>query len=81
MQSPGCYWVNIERQGDARQLCRQIINAQGADTRAALVCCGERPKELMADLPPSGAENPGPPASLPLFTLPEKKVRSPSADL
>ncbi|WP_213991056.1 cellulose biosynthesis protein BcsE [Sodalis sp. dw_96] len=73
MQSHGCYWVNIERQGDARQLCRQIINAQGAATRAALICCGDSPEQLLEGLPPPDTENAGPPASLPLFRLPEKK--------
>lgn len=83
MQSRGCYWVNIERQADARQLCRQIINAQGAATRGALICCGDGPERLLEGLPSTGAEGAGPPASLPLFTLPEKKsaLRRLTADL
>ncbi|WP_114195081.1 cellulose biosynthesis protein BcsE [Edaphovirga cremea] len=73
MQAHGCYWVNIERHSDARQLCRQIITAQGAKTRVALICCGEEPDKILIDLPPSSDLFAGSPEKMPLYTLPEKK--------
>src|SRR5476649_1729888 len=74
MQPGSCYWVNIQRHGDARQLCRQTLSAQNPATRAALISCGERPAELLSDLPADDASHPGPPTKLLLFTLPEKKA-------
>ncbi len=74
MQPGGCYWVNIQRQCDARRLCRQTIRTQSLETRTALISCGERPERLLSDLPAADDRNPGPPEKLLLFTLPEKKA-------
>ncbi|MDK1705494.1 cellulose biosynthesis protein BcsE [Serratia rubidaea] len=68
MQSPGFYWINSDRQLDANLLCRQIIAAQSADSRAALICSGERPDALLNDLASPALHK------LPLYTLPEKKA-------
>ncbi|MCL9685463.1 cellulose biosynthesis protein BcsE [Legionella maioricensis] len=68
MQSPGFYWINIDRPIDAKRFCRQIITALPATARAALICQGEKPELLLEDLTPVSVKK------LPLFTLPEKKM-------
>ncbi|AHG20396.1 cellulose biosynthesis protein BcsE [Chania multitudinisentens RB-25] len=68
IQSPGFYWVNIDRQADANLFCRQVIAAQTADSLLALICCGDNPSNVMADLSSPAV------AKLPLYTLPEKKA-------
>ena len=68
MQSPGFYWVNIDRQNDANLLCRQIIAAQMENSQLALICSGDQPDKLLTE-PLSSALK-----KLPLYTLPEKKA-------
>ncbi|MFP3435283.1 BcsE family c-di-GMP-binding protein, partial [Paraburkholderia sp. SIMBA_061] len=43
MQSPGLYWVNVDRQTDATLLCQQTPAAQAATSQVALICSGEKP--------------------------------------
>lgn len=68
MQSPGFYWVNSYRQSDAALLCRQIIAAQSADDKLALICSGDQPEKLLA--PPLSSAL----SKFPLYSLPEKKA-------
>ncbi|WP_273868572.1 cellulose biosynthesis protein BcsE [Serratia odorifera] len=68
MQSPGFYWVNIDRQTDAQLLCRQIISAQPESARAALICSGEKPDKVLNSLTSAKLNK------LPLYTLPEQKA-------
>lgn len=68
MQSPGFYWVNVDRQIDANLLCRQIIAAQTEDSLLALICSHDKPSHLLADLPSPAIKK------LPLYTLPDKKA-------
>ncbi|KFK93686.1 MULTISPECIES: cellulose biosynthesis protein BcsE [unclassified Serratia (in: enterobacteria)] len=68
MQSPGFYWVNVDRQIDANLLCRQIITAQTEDSLLALICSHDKPSHLLADLPSPAIKK------LPLYTLPDKKT-------
>ncbi|WP_116475515.1 cellulose biosynthesis protein BcsE [Zobellella maritima] len=65
MQAPGLYWLNADRRQDAVLLCRQVIGSQPADTRAALICAGGAPAEVVDELEYGG------PQKLPLFSLPE----------
>ncbi|GHA16005.1 cellulose biosynthesis protein BcsE [Oceanisphaera arctica] len=65
MQAPGLYWVHADRQADATSLCRQVIGCQSAETRAALICAGSSPAEIVEGLGDVG------PQALPLFSLPE----------
>ncbi|HEF7270612.1 TPA: cellulose biosynthesis protein BcsE [Yersinia enterocolitica] len=67
MQAPGFYWVNIERQVDANLFCQQLIRSQPENTRAALICSGQKPENLLSNVAHSG------PSKLPLFTLPAQK--------
>ncbi len=67
MQAPGFYWVNIERQVDANLFCQQLIRSQPENTRAALICSGQKPENLLSNVAHSG------PCKLPLFTLPAQK--------
>ncbi|CCO68087.1 TPA: cellulose biosynthesis protein BcsE [Yersinia enterocolitica] len=67
MQAPGFYWVNIERQVDANLFCQQLIRSQPENTRAALICSGQKPESLLNNIAHSG------PSKLPLFTLPAQK--------
>lgn len=69
MQSPGFYWVNIDRQSDANLFCRQIIAAQAEDAQLAVICSGNQADTLLAT-PLSPAIK-----KLPLYSLPEKKRR------
>lgn len=68
MQSPGFYWVNVDRQTDANLLCRQVISAQTEDSLLALIYGGDRPDNLLTDLPSPAVKK------LPLYSLPEKKA-------
>ncbi|CAI1067749.1 cellulose biosynthesis protein BcsE [Serratia ficaria] len=68
MQSPGLYWVNIDRQTDAGLLCQQTLAAQAATSKAALICSGEKPDRLLAELASPALKK------LPLYQLPEKKA-------
>ncbi len=65
MQTPGLYWIHADRKADAIVLCRQVIGIQPADTRAALICVGGAPAEIVEGLGEVG------PRTLPLFSLPE----------
>ncbi|MBD8215351.1 cellulose biosynthesis protein BcsE [Erwinia persicina] len=62
MQPPGCYWVTVSRQEDARLLIRQTIAAQRALT---LISTAEKPQSLLTPAPQGG------PNKIPLFSLPE----------
>ncbi|MGL5387183.1 MAG: cellulose biosynthesis protein BcsE [Enterobacterales bacterium] len=68
MQSPGLYWVNIDRQSDANLFCRQIVAAQAESTQLALICSGDQADRLLAT-PLTSAIN-----KVPLYSLPEKKA-------
>ncbi|VTR49687.1 cellulose biosynthesis protein BcsE [Serratia fonticola] len=68
MQSPGFYWVNIDRQNDANLFCRQIIAAQEENSQLALICSGNQVDTLLAT-PLSPAIK-----KFPLYSLPEKKA-------
>lgn len=68
MQSPGFYWVNIDRQADASLFCRQIIAAQSESSQLALICSGSQPDQLLAEHHDSALKK------LPLYLLPEKKA-------
>ncbi|MFZ1871239.1 MAG: cellulose biosynthesis protein BcsE [Chania sp.] len=68
MQSPGFYWVNVDRQTDANLFCRQIVTAQAEDSALALICSGDNPGNVLADLPSPAVKK------LPLYALPEKKA-------
>ncbi|AKP33750.1 cellulose biosynthesis protein BcsE [Yersinia aleksiciae] len=67
IQAPGFYWVNIERQIDAHLFCQQIIRHQPENTRAALICSGVKPEQILNNIMDYG------PAKLPLFTLPAQR--------
>lgn len=69
MQAPGLYWINIDRQSDAALLCRQVIAAQPATHKVALICSGDKPERLLAELASPALQK------LPLYQLPEKKPR------
>lgn len=58
MQPPGCYWVTVSRQEDARLLIRQTIAAQRALT---LISTAEKPQSLLTPAPQGG------PNKIPLF--------------
>lgn len=62
LQPPGCYWVTVNRQADARLLVRQVIAAQRALT---LISTAEKPQTLLTPAPLGGPNN------IPLFSLPE----------
>lgn len=62
MQSPGCYWVTVDRQEDARLLVRQIVAAQ---PMLALIGTVAEPPELLL---PDGLVNS---ADVAFFALPE----------
>jgi cellulose biosynthesis protein BcsE len=68
MQSPGFYWVNIDRQSDANLFCRQIVAAQAENAQLALICSGDQADQLLAT-PLAAAIN-----KFPLYSLPEKKA-------
>ncbi|CAM3853395.1 cellulose biosynthesis protein BcsE [Serratia silvae] len=68
MQSPGLYWVNIDRQSDANLLCRQLIAAQAKNDRLALIGSGDQADKLLATPLSAGIKK------LPLYSLPEKKA-------
>ncbi len=68
MQAPGLYWINIDRQSDAALLCRQVIAAQPATHKVALICSGDKPESLLAELASPALQK------LPLYQLPEKKA-------
>lgn len=69
MQTPGFYWVNIDRQNDANLFCRQIIAAQEENAQLALICSGNQADILLAT-PLSPAIT-----KFPLYSLPEKRRR------
>lgn len=69
MQAPGLYWVNIDRQTDANLLCQQTLAAQAATSQVALICSGEKPDRLLAELASPALKK------IPLYQLPEKKPR------
>lgn len=69
MQAPGLYWINVDRQSDAALLCRQVIAAQPATHKVALICSGDKPESLLAELASPALQK------LPLYQLPEKKPR------
>lgn len=62
LQAPGCYWVTVNRQEDARLLLRQVVAAQRALT---LISSTEKPQALLMPAPQGG------PNKIPLFSLPE----------
>ncbi|GAA3549947.1 cellulose biosynthesis protein BcsE [Zobellella aerophila] len=64
LQSSGLYWVHADLQVDALSLCRQAIGSQPASTKAALICAGGAPAEIVEGLGDRG------PQTLPLFSLP-----------
>lgn len=68
MQSPGFYWVNVDRKTDADRLCQQILTAQTATSQVALICSGEKPDRLLAELVSPALKK------IPLYQLPEKKA-------
>lgn len=68
MQSPGFYWVNIDRQTDANLLCWQIITTQTEDSSLALIYSGDKPDNLLTDRPSPSVKK------LPLYSLPGKKA-------
>ncbi|CAI2514568.1 cellulose biosynthesis protein BcsE [Serratia proteamaculans] len=68
MQAPGLYWVNIDRQTDANLLCQQTLAAQAATSQVALICSGEKPDRLLAELASPALKK------IPLYQLPEKKA-------
>lgn len=61
MRPPGCYWITVDRQSDARRLARQVIGAQSALT---LIGADETPQALLTP-PPTGITE-----KIPMFTLP-----------
>jgi cellulose biosynthesis protein BcsE len=65
LQSPGFYWITIQRQEDARIVLRQVISHQSA---ATLVSADEKPVTLLTPDPVGG------PARIPLFSLPATKT-------
>ncbi|TFZ53728.1 cellulose biosynthesis protein BcsE [Serratia proteamaculans] len=67
MQAPGLYWVNIDRQTDANLLCQQTLAAQAATSQVALICSGDKPDRLLAELASPALKK------IPLYQLPEKK--------
>lgn len=67
MQSPGFYWINSDRKMDADRMCLHIIRELDAASRAALICGGDEPHPLMAQLTEARV------SKLPLFIIPEKK--------
>lgn len=62
MQPPGCYWITVNRQEDARRLVRQTIASQRALT---LISSVDKPQSLLSPAPQGG------PNKIPLFSLPE----------
>lgn len=68
MQSPGFYWINCDRKNDADAICRQTIHTLPLQARAALICGGEEPEHILANLTGVVIKK------LPLFKLPEKKA-------
>ncbi|QTF10454.1 cellulose biosynthesis protein BcsE [Brenneria izadpanahii] len=68
LQSPGFYWVNIERESDATLFCQQLISAQTNDTRMALICCEENNEPLFTPLFLTKLKQ------TPYYILPEKKA-------
>ncbi len=64
LQQPGCYWLTVNRQEDARLLVRQVITAQRALT---LMSTTEKPQALLTP-PPQGGPN-----KIPMFSLPETR--------
>ncbi|CAI1159544.1 MAG TPA: cellulose biosynthesis protein BcsE [Serratia grimesii] len=68
MQAPGFYWVNVDRQTDASLLCQQILAAQAVTSQVALICSGEKPDRLLAELASPALKK------IPLYQLPEKKA-------
>ncbi|HFV9295690.1 TPA: BcsE family c-di-GMP-binding protein, partial [Serratia fonticola] len=49
MQSPGFYWVNVDREIDANLLCRQLIMTQAENAKLALICSGDQPDKLLTE--------------------------------
>ncbi|WP_417616606.1 cellulose biosynthesis protein BcsE [Oceanisphaera sp.] len=64
MQPAGLYWIHADREVDAIQWCRQVIGEQSRESKAALICVGLTPDEV---LPPQVDVGP---VSVPLFSLP-----------
>lgn len=64
LQTPGFYWLSIQRPEDARVLLRQVISHQ---KQATLVSAAEKPQQLLTPDPPAG------PARIPLYSLPANK--------
>ena len=63
---PRALLINIDRQSDAALLCRQVIAAQPATHKVALICSGDKPDRLLAELASPALQK------LPLYQLPEK---------
>lgn len=64
---PGFYWINIDRKIDAEHMCRHIIRALNADSKAAVICNSEDPKIFLGELGPISVKK------VPLFSMVEKK--------
>lgn len=69
MQAPGFYWLNVDREQDAKTFFRQMIAAQHGGCRAALVSVGTPPGEV------AGADDgfSAGPEKLPLYLLPQEQ--------
>lgn len=69
MQTPGLYWLNVDREQDAKTFTNQMIAAQPIDCNAALISIGAPPAEIVG-----GPENfTNGPAKLPIFLLPQEE--------
>ncbi|QGU85786.1 cellulose biosynthesis protein BcsE [Erwinia sorbitola] len=62
LQLPGCYWITVNRQEDARLLVRQVIATQRA---LILISTAEKPETLLMPAPQ------GEPNKITIFPLPE----------
>lgn len=75
VQAPGFYWLNLDRQRDAEQFCRQIMSALPADVPAALICQAVLSKPLLSELKQAMVNK------IPLFTLSAAAVLHLTTDL
>lgn len=66
MQTPGLYWLNVDRDQDAKTFTNQIITSQSIDCGVALIGIGTPPAEIVGS-PESFTAGP---EKLPLYLLP-----------
>ncbi|QCR36100.1 cellulose biosynthesis protein BcsE [Nissabacter sp. SGAir0207] len=64
MQARGGYWVNVDTQENARQLCRQVLRMQPENNPISLICSENDPDVVIGELPGAALRR------LPLYTFP-----------